>query len=71
MVQDLSRKMKIALKNRYSRTVSNIKYTKYNASLAGMVKQNAVEGHTKNTKFYYKQVILVILLSSVNQNYTS
>ena len=37
-VHDLSKQVKKALKNRYWRTVSKSKYTKYNASLAGMVK---------------------------------
>ena len=36
--------MKIALKTQISEKLSNRKYTKYNASLAGMVKQNTVDG---------------------------
>ena len=56
MVQDLSIKMGIALKNRYWRAVSNGKYTKYNASLGGMVKHNTVDGCMRKTKLYYNQV---------------
>ena len=37
VVQDLSKPKKKALKNRDLRTVLKIKYTKYNASLTGMV----------------------------------
>ena len=38
MVHDLPRQIKISLKNRHRRTVSNIKYTKYYVSLEKMVK---------------------------------
>ena len=50
--QDLSIQKNIVLKNRDWRKVSDIKYTKYNASLAGMVKQNTMEGQMQKTKFY-------------------
>ena len=70
MVQDLSRKMKIAFKNIYWRTVPNSKYKKYYASLARMVKQNTVKGHMQKTKLYQNQFVLVMLLSSMNHNYT-
>ena len=52
MVQNLSRQMKIALKNRYWITVLNIRYTKYNVSLAVKVKHNIVEGRMRKTKLY-------------------
>ena len=52
MVHDLSIQMKIPLKNRYWRTVSNIKYTKSYASLAIMVKQNNVEVHMQKMMSY-------------------
>ena len=58
-------------KNRYWWTVSNIKYTKYYASLEIMVKHNTVEGSMQKTKLHYNHVGLVILLSSVKHNYTS
>ena len=54
-------KWRYHLKNRYWITVSNIKYTKSYASLERTVKNNTVEG----------QVGLVMLLSCLNQNYTS
>ena len=56
MVQELSRKMKIALKNRDQITVSNRKHTKYYASLVEIAKQNNVDGRMRKTKFYYNQV---------------
>ena len=52
MVHDLSRKIKISIKNRDDRTVSNIKYTKLYRSLAIMVKQNAMKGHMQKMNFY-------------------
>ena len=36
----------------YLRTVLNINYTKYNESLAVMVKQNTVDGRMQKGKFY-------------------
>ena len=71
MVQDLSRQMNMEIKNRDLRLVSNRKYTKYNTSLGEMEKPNTVDGRVQKTKLYYNQVGLVMLLSSVNQNYTS
>ena len=52
MFKDLSRQMKISLKNIDCRTVSKSKYNKYYASLARMVRHNAVEGHMPKTKLY-------------------
>ena len=52
MVQDLSRKMRIALKNSDQITVPNRKHTKYYASLAGIAKQNNVDGRMRKTKLY-------------------
>ena len=48
MVQDLSRQMNTALKKRDRRTVLNIKYNKYNAPLAGMVKKYRGWTYAKN-----------------------
>ena len=56
MVQDLSIQMKIALKKIDWRTVLNRKCTKYNASLAGIVEQNTVDGRMQKIKLYYNQV---------------
>ena len=70
-VQDLSKQINKALKYIDLIKVSNSKYTKYNASLSGMVKQNNVDGHMGKTKLYYNQVGLAMLLSSAKHSSTS
>ena len=44
--------MKKNPKNKDWRTVPNSNYTKYNASVAGMVKNNTVDGRMRKTKLY-------------------
>ena len=68
VVQYLSTPIKKALKIRYWRTFLNSKYTKYNAFLSRMVRQNNVDGRMQNRNFYVNQVGLVVILSYVNQN---
>ena len=56
IVQHLSRQMKKGHENRIWVTLSNSKYTIYNASLVGMVKHNTVDGRMRKTKLHYNQV---------------
>ena len=51
MVQDLSRQIKKALKKQILENGVKQKYTKYNASLTWMVKQNTMDGHMKKNQF--------------------
>ena len=44
-VHDVPSEMKVSLKNKDRKKLSNGKYTKSHASLTIMVKQNTMEGH--------------------------